>query len=132
MLVRSAESFESRSFGIWAVVYKEHEALIGFRGFWPFDGENGLELLYGLTPAYWGTGLATEAAGTAIRYGFEAGLDCIVASADTENTSSLRVMQKAGMAYEKRVVQGDQDQTYYVLSREAHEPDDAPYTLRRR
>lgn len=132
VLVQSTERFESRGFGIWAMIHRERGALIGFCGFWQFDGEHGFEILYGLARPYWGMGLATEAARAAIRYGFEAGLDRVVASADTENAASLRVMQKAGMGYEKRVLRGGRDQTYYALSREAYEPDDAPYALRRR
>ena len=132
VLVVSTNSFESCGFGIWAMIHRERGALIGFCGFWQFDGGQGFELLYGLAPPYWGMGFATEAARAAIRYGFEAGLDRVVASTDTENAASLRVMQKAGMGDEKRVVRRDQDQTYYALSREAYEPDDAPFALRRR
>ena len=66
-----------------------------------------------------GEGIATEAARAAIRHGFEeAGLDRIVASADTPNTASLRVMQRVGMGYERRETHEGGDTTYYAISRE--------------
>jgi ribosomal-protein-alanine N-acetyltransferase len=115
----SAACFEERGFGLWVVIDKEIVEPIGFCGIWRFEGRPGFELAYGLSPAHWGKGLATEAARAAIRYGFEdLGFERIAASADTPNFASLRVMQKAGMTYEKREVRGDQDTTYYAISRQ--------------
>lgn len=130
MLLRSVESFEQHGFGLWAITRKGSEDLIGFCGFWP-AGEDGrgAELLYGLATPCWGEGLATEAARATIRYGFEEiGLDRIVAGADTENTASLRVMEKAGMVRDGRDLRNGQNLTFYALSREAFggSPSDAP------
>lgn len=123
--------FEERGFGLWAVIRKEDEALIGFCGLWRFEDGSDFELVYCISPEYWGGGLATEAARAAIRQGFEvAGLDHIPASADTPNVASLRVMQKAGMRREKRETYEGRDTTYYVISREdfraANGPTSAP------
>ena len=134
MLVRSAESFREHGFGLWAVTDKGSGTLIGFCGFWPSgeDGRGG-ELLYGISTAYWGSGLGTEAARAMIRHGFEEiGLDRIVAGADTQNAASLRVMQKAGMLHDGRDLRNGHDLTYYALTREAfreaprNAPSDAP------
>ncbi len=119
VMSRIAACFEGRRLGLWAVIDKQRDELIGFCGFWRFDGRPDLELAYGLSPARWGEGLAAEAARAAIRYGFEeAGLDRIAASADTPNAASLRVMRKAGMRYEKREIREGRDTTYYAISRE--------------
>lgn len=119
VLARNAGYFEERGVGLWAVLRGEREELIGFCGFWPFGDASRFELAYGLAPSHWGAGLATEMARAAIRYGFEeAGFERITASADTPNMASLRVMQKAGMRYEKREVRDGQDTTYYSISRE--------------
>lgn len=115
----SAGCFEERGFGLWAVIRKEDEGLIGFCGFWRFEEGSGFELVYGISPAYWGRGYATEAARTAIRHGFEeVGLDRIRASADSPNAASLRVMRKAGMRRERREAHDGRDTTYYGVSRE--------------
>lgn len=114
----SAAYFESRGLGLFAMVLKGRDEVIGFSGFWRFEGRLDFELAYGLAPALWGKGLATEAARAAIRYGFEKlGLKRIAASADTPNSASLRVMRKAGMRYEKREVYEDRDTTCYAISR---------------
>jgi len=56
------------------------------------------EVLYALDQAHWGMGLATEAAGATLLFGFEsAGLERIVAFAVPENRASTRVMEKVGM-----------------------------------
>jgi len=131
VISRSVAFYEEQRFGLWAVIDKQRDELVGFCGFWRFEGRPDFELAYGLAPARWGEGLATEAARAAIRHGFEeAGLDRIVASADTPNAASLRVMRKAGMRYEKREVHENRDTTYYAISREdfraANGPTDVP------
>jgi RimJ/RimL family protein N-acetyltransferase len=50
-----------------------------------------------------------------IRYGIERGLERIAASADAPNRASIRVMEKAGMVYEKTVRHGAGDTVYYVV-----------------
>jgi [ribosomal protein S5]-alanine N-acetyltransferase len=127
----SAAYFDSRGLGLLAVIPKELDEPIGFCGFWRFEGRPGFELAYGLAPAWWGKGLATEAARAVIRYGFEeAGLGRIEASVDTPNAASLRVMENAGMKYTKREVHEGRDTTYYAISREdfraANRPTAAP------
>lgn len=119
IISESARCFEERGFGLWAVVHKQDGGLIGFCGFWRFEDDSDFELVYGISPAYWGKGFATEAGYAAIRHGFEgAGLDFIPASADTPNTASLRVMEKFGMRREKREIHEGRDTTYYGISRE--------------
>jgi ribosomal-protein-alanine N-acetyltransferase len=64
-------SFEEHGFGLWAVLPREEESPIGFCGFWFFHEPPKLELLYGISPAHWHKGLATEAAKAMINYGFK-------------------------------------------------------------
>ena len=60
------------------------------------------ELYYALGKPHWGRGFATEAAGAAMRFGFDrAGLSRIVAYAVPENRASTHVMEKLGMTYEE-------------------------------
>ncbi|HLV79020.1 MAG TPA: GNAT family N-acetyltransferase [Chthonomonadaceae bacterium] len=56
---------------------------------------------YTLNRRYWGLGLATEAAGRVVRYGFEEmGLHRIFAECRPENRASARVLEKIGMRLE--------------------------------
>jgi hypothetical protein len=63
----SIESFVNHGFGFWAICFKNDPELIGFGGLRHFteDGaeESEVEILYGVAPAHWGKGIATEAAG---------------------------------------------------------------------
>jgi RimJ/RimL family protein N-acetyltransferase len=59
-----------------------------------------IELTYRLGQRWWGRGLATEAAGAALRAGFDVlGLDCILAVTHPQNAGSRRVIEKLGMTY---------------------------------
>ena len=96
------------------------EALIGFCGFWFFHEPPRLELLYGIAPAYWNRGLATEAARAMMRYGFEElSFERIEASTDAANLASSKVMERAGMSFWKREPTNGLDTVYYAISREA-------------
>jgi len=127
----SVALFNTNGYGLWAVFPGEEDRLIGFCGFWHFHDPPELELLYGIAPSHWGQGLATEAARAMIRYGFEElGFDRIAASTDTPNLASVRVMEKAGMSFEKRAIVNGRDTKYYSISREAFQPGNLPYKMR--
>ena len=86
-----------------AVVEKDSGALIGWVGLGPLDfAPEEIEIYYGLSPDYWGRGIATEAARALLRYGFEViGLDTIVAIVHPDNGASIRVIEKMGLPYRK-------------------------------
>lgn len=116
----SIASFEAKGFGLWAILPQAKDALIGFCGFWLFHDPPQLELLYGLSEAYWSKGLAAEVAGAMLSYGFEQlGFERIEASTDAAHAASVRVMQKAGMTFWKRECTNGLDTVYYAATREA-------------
>lgn len=91
--------WDKHGFGRWAVTHQETQRFIGLCGLKLLAGQP--ELIYALEKAYWGQGLATEAARAALRYGFEeVGLERIVAVTRRENVASQRVMQTIGMRWE--------------------------------
>jgi RimJ/RimL family protein N-acetyltransferase len=74
------------------------------------------ELLYGLRREWWGQGLATECAGAVLDHLFGAlGLAEVVALADAPNTASVRVMERLGMAFERRAEHHGLDTVFYRL-----------------
>jgi ribosomal-protein-alanine N-acetyltransferase len=92
---------------------------MGFCGFRPFFEPPELQLLYGFLPAYWSQGFATEAARAMIEFGFqELGFDRIVASVDAPNIPSLRVLERAGMSFDRRETINGLDTSFYILDRE--------------
>jgi [ribosomal protein S5]-alanine N-acetyltransferase len=115
----SRVSFETNGYGLWAVFPRPEDLLIGFCGFWFFHEPPNLELLYGIAPAYWHQGLATEAVRAMMRYGFEElSFERIEASTDAGNSASIQVMERTGMNFWKRELTNGLDTIYYVKSRD--------------
>lgn len=86
----------------WGLVLKENEKLIGTGGFLWWSIENSkAEVGYVVSNRYWNKGIATEALGRILEFGFEImQLERIEARCFVENTASERVMQKCGMKLE--------------------------------
>ena len=100
--------YQKWGFGLWAVVLKSERRVAGYCGLTRFDdidGQAETELGYRLSRAYWGQGLATEAARGVRDYAFRVlNLDRLIALVDPQNLASLRVAEKTGMRFEKCVV----------------------------
>ena len=126
----SIERSETHGCGLWGARLREESELIGFCGYRFFHHPPQLQLLYGFHPRHWSRGFATEAARAMIRFGFEeACFDFVIASADTPNLASLRVMEKVGMKLARRETIGGLDTVYYKLDRQDFKPDNSIYQL---
>jgi ribosomal-protein-alanine N-acetyltransferase len=129
----SEQDFRERGFGEFGLFLTERpEELIGFSGLRRIDGGEDVEVLYGLLPGYWGRGLATEAAGAVLRFGFQrAGLEEIWGGADLPNAASIRCMERLGMspAGERRVGPQQLPATYYRLRRRDFTPSAGAWRL---
>ena len=68
------------------------------------EGVDEVEVGYGFFPEYWGRGLATEIARACVRTGRDVlGLRSVVTITLPTNLASRRVMQKAGLVYERDI-----------------------------
>ena len=94
--------YKTGEFFDWAVTLKDGGKMIGTCGFTRFDFQNDAgEIGYVINPEYQGRGIATEALGAVIKFGFEdLALNRIECRFMTENEVSRRVMQKNGMTFE--------------------------------
>lgn len=112
------ENWQKHRFGVWAVVYKKNQKLIGHCGFKFLENTRDVQIGYLLLKSYWGKGLATEAASAALKYGFEnTDLERVVAIAKHDNIASRRVMEKLGMKYEKDAYYYNNHVAYYSITR---------------
>ncbi len=86
----------------FAINLKRTGEFIGHLLFCPHDSaERTREFGWVIHPEYQGYGYATEAASAVLKYGFETlGLHRVVASCDSRNLASQRVMEKLGMRRE--------------------------------
>lgn len=122
--------WQKYNFGMWAVVDKSDNKMIGRCGLCFLDNTQEIELGYILDQAHWHQGLATEASKASLRYGFEQlKLEKIVAIAIPENIASRRVMEKVGMKYEKDANYYNTNVVYYTISSTEYQPDNSLYIL---
>jgi len=97
---RQLKHWEDHGFGWWAVEPRWKNELIGWSGLQFLPETEEIEVAYLLSKAYWGKGLATEAAKAGLQYGFESiGLETIIALVHLENKASQRVIEKLGMSF---------------------------------
>lgn len=98
VIEESASAFAARGFGFW--VLEADATFVGFAGLRPLPDGDDVELYYGLAPAHWGRGYATEASRAVLRHGFDAvGLDPIYIRTDGPNVASVAVMRRLGAEY---------------------------------
>lgn len=127
-LEKMIEFWTVHGFGRWAVTNKEDDRMIGLCGFRLL--EETPELFYVFAKASWGKGLATEAARAILRYGFEElGFESIVAAVRPANISSINVLTKIGMSYEKEISHYGINAVRYLVTRDEYQVDDSPYML---
>jgi ribosomal-protein-alanine N-acetyltransferase len=101
--------------GLWAIIYKETDQFIGRCGLlpWIIDGRQEVEVAYMLDKAYWGQGLATEAARAIVEYAFDQlGYSRIIVLVDRDNAASIRVATRIGMTFEK---EGEDEKGPFLL-----------------
>ncbi|HTS51417.1 MAG TPA: GNAT family N-acetyltransferase [Bryobacteraceae bacterium] len=85
----------------WPIFLLETGDHVGCGGLQPYRLDEGIyELGFHLHRAYWGRGLAEEAARAVIRFAFESlGLETLFAGHHPENAASRRVLGKLGFKY---------------------------------
>jgi ribosomal-protein-alanine N-acetyltransferase len=109
VVAASSEDWRERGYGLWVV--EENATPIGFAGF--RSSEEGPELLFGFLPQWWHRGLAAEAVRAALAF---LDRDCWGAT-DVANTASARVMERAGMTFDRRDTLNGLDTVFYVRRR---------------
>ena len=94
--------------------------VVGFVGFREFFDPPELQLLYGLLPACWGGGLATEVTTRVCDFAFrQLGFDEITAATDLPNRASSRVLQRLGMQLVRTTDDGVAGTALFALERDA-------------
>lgn len=103
---RNLKRYEQSGHGLWAAILQETRAFAGDCGLvWQeVDGVAELEVGYHFNKAFWGRGLATEAARGCMDYAFrQLGRQRIISLIRPENLPSRRVAERNGLQLEKEV-----------------------------
>jgi RimJ/RimL family protein N-acetyltransferase len=110
------EKLYSQGFNIWAVFTKEDSRYVGHAGIYSRQTKKeDWEFVYFLNRNSWGKGYATEIARRIIKYGFEElNLPEVFATVDDGHSASIRVLEKAGMKFER--YEFDDDGRFSVYS----------------
>lgn len=114
----SLEDWADYGVGLFCVALCETGGLIGFCGLRRFPPNEEWELLYGLLPAYWGQGLAVEAAQSVLHFGFSRlPVRRMSGRTDPTNLASIRVLEKLGMEYCGRMIADGRETVCYTIDR---------------
>ena len=132
VIAASEASFRRHDFGWWGLRERAADELAGFCGLRFVDETAGVEIGFGLAPARWNQGLATEAARACLRYAFgEKNLPRVLGMTDAANAASARVLEKLGMTFDRRAAHHGLDTLFYSLAREDFRPAASAYTVTR-
>lgn len=87
-------------FGRWAVCLRDGGTFLGWCGLKYTEAENEYDIGFRFLWEHWGKGYATEAAKACLHLGFERfGIPEILGHAMTDNTGSIRVLEKIGLQF---------------------------------
>ncbi|WIV12687.1 GNAT family N-acetyltransferase [Proteiniborus sp. MB09-C3] len=114
--------WEKYNYGIWAVVDKETDCLLGHCGLNFIRDLSETEVLYAFGRHARGKGYATEAAKASLKYAFEKlDFDHIIALAKPLNKASINVIEKLGLKFVKDMELFDMEVKYFNITREEYE-----------
>jgi ribosomal-protein-alanine N-acetyltransferase len=98
------ESYRRNGFGHYVAVRKNDCRAIGICGFVKRDALDDVDIGFSLLPEFRAQGYAFEAASALMEYGVHTlGFKRIVAIASPQNASSIRLLEKLGLAFERMV-----------------------------
>lgn len=118
---RNLKRYEQYGHGLWAVILKSEQKLIGDCGLviQEVDGAEELEVGYHFNKNYWGRGLAAEAARGCMEFAFtRLNRQRIISMIRPENLPSRRVAERNGLRIEKEVFWRGYQHYVYAIQRD--------------
>ncbi len=110
--------WEDFGFGLWLLRDRSSGAFLGRGGLqhtWA-TGEAEVEVGWAIVPERWGQGLATELAHAALQAAFgRLALPDVIAYTRPDNRASRRVMEKAGLVFERALIVENLEHVLYRL-----------------
>ena len=106
---------------LFAMIFRETDALIGYCGFYHqhIEQSDDIEIGYRLHPQYWNKGITTEAASVVRDHAFrDLKLPRVISLIHYDNIPSRRVAEKIGMTFEKEILFRGSPTQVFALIRE--------------
>jgi [ribosomal protein S5]-alanine N-acetyltransferase len=120
-LAGDIEHWDRHGFGPWLWRDRADGEIVGRGGLkhTTATGIDEVEIGWTIHPDRWGQGLATELAQTSVRTAFgELDLDEVIAYTGSDNIASWRVMEKAGMQFDREIVAAGLPQVLFRARRD--------------
>ncbi|WP_189045093.1 GNAT family N-acetyltransferase [Aliidongia dinghuensis] len=96
--------YAREGFGLWLTALKVDDTPIGLCGLIKRDTLEDVDIGFAYLPAYVGQGLAYEAAAATLAHGRDrVGLDRIVAITAIDNIRSIRLLERIGLTFVRRI-----------------------------
>jgi len=116
-----AYSETEKLFGRWAVEDKLSKEFVGSFAIIPVEGKDQMQLGYSLLPEHWGKGYATELTIAGLHYVFtKTQINPVYAYTEERNTSSQKVLLKAGLRPNGSYIEGGKKVEGFVLEKEEY------------
>jgi RimJ/RimL family protein N-acetyltransferase len=104
------DSYDRLGFGLYLTARKQDGVPIGICGLVKREGLDDVDIGYAFLPAYWSKGYASEAAAAVLDYAkIVLRLQRIVAITSPDNQSSIKLLQKLGMRFDKMIRLSEDD-----------------------
>lgn len=115
--IKNYNQYQKYGFGRWAVILKFDSQFLGWCGLKFSPDLDEVDIGFRFHKRFWNQGFATEAARACIEYGFQKfNLKSIIGRAMSENKSSIRVLEKIGLTFDKNFIfDGNEGLIYKIL-----------------
>ncbi len=111
------ESYRRHGFGHYVVIRKSDRRAVGICGFVKRDALDDADIGFSLLPEFRAQGYAFEAASALMAYGVDTlGLQRILAIASPDNSPSIRLLGKLGLAFERMVKLSEDGETLSLFA----------------
>ncbi|HEV8124852.1 MAG TPA: GNAT family N-acetyltransferase [Gemmatimonadales bacterium] len=98
------DSYQRHGFGLYLVKLRDGEVPIGICGLVKRETLEDVDIGFAFLPRFWSQGYALESASAVMTYGRRViGLNRIVAITDPDNESSIRLLGKLGLRFDRMV-----------------------------
>lgn len=117
---RYLTAYERLGFGIYLTLLRGTSIPIGICGLVKRDGLDDMDIGYAFLPQYWSKGYASEAASAVLTYARSTlGMKRILGITIPGNTSSIRVLEKIGLKFERMIRLPGEETDLKLFSSEA-------------